>query len=473
MDCFENSKRIVSGLTFFLLLVSMSSCSSGGQKEPDKSISGRIPEAGKIHEKIACSSAPEFTYALYLPSGIKSDATQTWPVIIAFDSHGSGLIPVQKYRELAEKYGYILAGSNNSKNGQTPEQTGIIVSALIKEFLSRYPADTDQINLTGFSGGSRVASLSALTHNEIRGVIGCGAGFPGLKQYPERRFDYFGIAGLSDFNLNEMVQLEASLQKNNFRHCFMTFNGPHAWPPSENMEMAILWLSFNAMKDGRIKKDDRLIGSALNKMTTMADDRIKEKNMLEAANILEYELNCLGGLANTSATGEKLNKVRQNPVYRKQLKHREDMLLKEKQEQQLMMNQLFVKDIKWWKDYINKYKTGEIHPGDVEEQIKNKRLLSFLSLLCYSNALTAINQNNTELSFRIVDIYELADPANPEPDYLRSILFMRQKDTVSSMNQLQKAVDKGFSDKLRVMQQDEFQNLRDYRPYFDLLQKMK
>ncbi len=237
--------------------------------------------------------------------------------------------------------------------------------------------------------------------------------------------------------------------------------------------MAILWLSFNAMKDGRIKKDDRLIGSALNKMTTMADDRIKEKNMLEAANILEYEMSCLGGLADTTATGEKLNKVLQNPVYLKQLKHREEMLLKEKQEQQLMMNQLFVKDIQWWKNNIDKYKTAETHPGDVEEQIKNKRLLSFLSLLCYSNALAAINQNNTELSFRIVDIYELADPANPEPDYLRSILFMRQKDTVSSMNQLQKAVDKGFSDKLRVMQQNEFQNLRDYRPYFDLLQKMK
>jgi len=465
-------KETFTGLVFSILLIFTNSCSSGVKKATD-SPPEKTLVSGKIDEKVTCSENPEFTYSLYLPSKAIPGTSQTWPVIIAFDPHGSGLTPVRKYRELAEKCGYILAGSNNSKNGQTASETENIVHSLILDFLSRYPIDTNRIYVAGFSGGSRVASLAALTHKEIKGVIGCGAGFPGWNQLPAQKFDYFGCVGLADFNLNEMVRLDTSLQKMHFRHCLVTFDGPHEWPPMEIMEKGFLWLSFNAMKDGRIKKDDLLIGSIKTKMAKLATNQMEEKNRLESAGFLEYGLNCLEGLANVTSIEKVLVELKQNPGYRRQLKHRKNLLIKEQMEQKMMTDQLFVKDKKWWKNQIGKYKSTGNSSDDVEENMKNKRLLSFLRLVCYSNARAALNQNNIALSFRIIDIYELSDPMNPEPDYLRSILFMREQDTVSSMAQLQKALDKGFSDKVRIIQQNEFQGLKDYRPYFDLLQKIK
>ena len=34
---------------------------------------------------------------------------------LCFDAHGKGLLPVELYKDEAEKYGYIVVGSNNSK----------------------------------------------------------------------------------------------------------------------------------------------------------------------------------------------------------------------------------------------------------------------------------------------------------------------------------------------------------------------
>src|SRR6266404_2597304 len=71
-------------------------------------------EAGKVIDSVICKADPAQSYALYIPS--KGNATAL-PVIYFFDPHGSGALPLNKYRSLAEAYGFILAGSNNSKNG--------------------------------------------------------------------------------------------------------------------------------------------------------------------------------------------------------------------------------------------------------------------------------------------------------------------------------------------------------------------
>jgi len=462
-------KGIIIGMTFLFIVIFTGSCTSNGSKSSGNKTVRELPETGKIHSEITCSIDPAYTYTLYLPMGVKPGTGQSWPVIIAFDPHGSGLFPVQKYRELAEKYGYILIGSDDSKNGQTAAETRNISTALFTEIINNYPSDTSRIYLAGFSGGSRVASLVALTNNKVRGVIGCGAGFPGLNRIPDEKFDYFGCVGLADFNLNEMVQLDNLLTKMSFRHFIITFDSTHAWPPGEIMEEGILWLTFNAMKDRIIKTDQKLIDSFRNRMDKKAKNILNEGKYLEAASIIGFELNALQGLADTTIISKSLTGLKQTPAYNRQSNLRSEMLATEQNEQQMMTGQLFVKDAKWWKNQISKYEK----PGDVEENMKNKRLLSFLSLLCYSNANAAMKQYNTELSLKVIDIYELADPGNPEPNYLRAILFMHRNDTTMSMNQLQKAVSKGFSDKVRVMQQKEFQGLKEYRPYFDLLQKIK
>jgi hypothetical protein len=103
----------------------------------------------------------------------------------------------------------------------------------------------------------------------------------------------------------------------------------------------------------------------------------------------------------------------------------------------------------------------------------NARLKAFLSLVCYSNADAAVKQRNREVAKTVITVYEMADPQNPEPNYLRAIILLQRYDSTAAVKQLEIAVSKGFSDKLRMMKQPEFQALKNSPEYFDLLQKMK
>src|SRR5580704_3827412 len=70
---------------------------------------------GQIIAHVPCAKDATQSYALYLPSNYTPD--RAWPVIYAFDPGGRGQNPVTRYQDAAEKYGYIVAGSNNSRNG--------------------------------------------------------------------------------------------------------------------------------------------------------------------------------------------------------------------------------------------------------------------------------------------------------------------------------------------------------------------
>jgi hypothetical protein len=70
---------------------------------------------GTIVPVVVTMAEPDQTYALYLPSSC--DARRTWPAIFAFDPAARGQLPLECFRESAEKYGYIVVGSNISRNG--------------------------------------------------------------------------------------------------------------------------------------------------------------------------------------------------------------------------------------------------------------------------------------------------------------------------------------------------------------------
>src|SRR5215471_5562230 len=70
---------------------------------------------GQIVAKVSCTQAPAQSYALYLPANY--DAARRWPILYAFDPGARGKAPVERYREAAERFGWIIAGSDNSRNG--------------------------------------------------------------------------------------------------------------------------------------------------------------------------------------------------------------------------------------------------------------------------------------------------------------------------------------------------------------------
>src|SRR5439155_27107316 len=70
---------------------------------------------GTIIDDVKCAADPTQSYALYLPSTYSRD--RLWSVLIAFHPAARGRAMVEKYQAAAEQYGYIVAGSNTSRNG--------------------------------------------------------------------------------------------------------------------------------------------------------------------------------------------------------------------------------------------------------------------------------------------------------------------------------------------------------------------
>jgi poly(3-hydroxybutyrate) depolymerase len=202
---------------------------------------------GSLVPAVKCSADASESYALYLPSNYPPD--RAWPAIFAFDPGARGTVPVERYQAAAEKHGYIVAGSNNSRNGPWEVSTKA-ARAMILDAGERFHIDARRVYVAGMSGGARVAIGVALGSQGIAGVIASGAGFPDSKPRKAVPFAIFGTAGTEDFNLSEMRQMDRALTS---PHRLTVFEGGHVWLSSELAMQAVEWLEIQAAKSGLAK----------------------------------------------------------------------------------------------------------------------------------------------------------------------------------------------------------------------------
>lgn len=205
--------------------------------------------SGQIIAHVSCAKDATQSYALYFPSNYMTD--RSWPVIYAFDPGGRGQNPVERYRAAAEKYGYIVAGSNNSRNGPWAVSQAA-VGAMTGDVSTRFNIDEKREYVAGMSGGSRVALGIALSSPDIAGVIASSAGYPDNNVRKQLPFPVFETAGTEDFNYMEMREMDRALET---PHRLAIFEGSHIWLPSEVAMEAVEWMEIQAMKSGRKPRD--------------------------------------------------------------------------------------------------------------------------------------------------------------------------------------------------------------------------
>lgn len=207
---------------------------------------------GQIVDSVECASDNGQHYALYLPSNYKP--SRQWSVILAFDPQARGRVPVERYQQAAEKYGYIVAGSLNSRNGpwEPAMNAAKVMTADVK---ARFSIDPKRVYTAGMSGGARVAMKIALESRQIAGVFASSAGFPD-QFIPHPPFAVFGSAGTDDFNHLEMYQLDRRMTS---PHRVLYFEGGHTWLPAEMALQAVEWMELQAMKSGLRQRDAALL----------------------------------------------------------------------------------------------------------------------------------------------------------------------------------------------------------------------
>ena len=205
---------------------------------------------GQIVDTVTCAADPTQSYALFLPRAYTAD--RAFPVILAFDPGGRGRTPVERYQAAADQYGFIVAGSNNSRNN-SPD-IGRAVAAMSADVLSRFRVDERRLYVAGMSGGARVAFSVALgSPDHVAGVIASSAGYPDNKPRKALPFPVFATAGTEDFNHLELRRLDRALTS---PHRLSVFEGGHVWLSSDLAIEAVEWMELQAMKSGRKPRDE-------------------------------------------------------------------------------------------------------------------------------------------------------------------------------------------------------------------------
>src|SRR6185436_9469722 len=268
-----------------------------------------IPK-GQVIEKIEALNDSSQSYALYLPSNYTPD--RKWPVLYAFDPGARGRVPVERFKEAAEKYGWIVLGSNNSRNG--PWDLAVNAwNAMQIDTHQRFSIDDERMYATGFSGGARAAVRVAIGCKCLAGVIAGGAGFPvDLAPSPQMHFVFFGAAGVDDFNYPELKSLQEPLTKAGISHRVQTFEGRHEWPPISVATAAVEWMELHAIKAGKRPRDDAFVNARWQQRLNEARTLEEAKQYYEAYQLYLDLAQSFKGLRDVAEIETKVNQLADN-----------------------------------------------------------------------------------------------------------------------------------------------------------------
>jgi dienelactone hydrolase len=277
---------------------------------------------GQIIDSVRCLTAPAQQYALYVPSNY-SPARQ-WSAIFAFDPGARGRAGVERFQAAAEKYGYIVAGSLNSRNGPW-EPSLEAAKAMMADAVRRFSIDTKRIYTAGQSGGARVALGIALDSNQIAGVFASSAGFPDevQKSVP---FPIFGKTAVDDFNYLELRALDRVVTT---PHRVVVTEGGHAWMSSETALEAVGWMEVQAMKSGLRPQDPKLLDGIFSERVAQVN---AQKDDLNAVLALESLAADFQGLKDVSKFAQRAAALRNQKDVKREIA--EDHLAEQREAKQ-------------------------------------------------------------------------------------------------------------------------------------------
>ena len=250
------------------------------------------PPRGQVIEKVACQGDSSQTYALYLPS--RYDPVHPSPILYAFDPRARGRVPVELFSAAAERLGYIVVGSNNSRNGPSAPIVAAL-NAVWTDTHARFVLDPKRIYATGMSGGNFPARL--LLAQAGAGMIACAGAFvPDDLAAVKPHQAWLATAGFGDFNFDLNRSAVRELAGRGVVTRLASFDGGHAWPPEDVASRALDWLELSAMRAGNRPSDPAFVQAQLETGLARGDALIAAGRAHDAADEKGWLARELAGL---------------------------------------------------------------------------------------------------------------------------------------------------------------------------------
>ncbi len=447
----------------YLLLSIYGLCSSCEQKKKtgseeinqEKENKPVQPEKGRVYSRTTSNGS----YSLFIPESFSGN--EKLPAILFLDPHGDGKIPLERYRSLAEKHKFILVCSNDSKNGMNFDQVNQIVSALLNECTANLPCNPKRITVAGFSGGSKAALIGGNTVSGFNGIVYCGAAFP--PGSIDVKIPVLGIVGKRDMNYTEVRNFNFSMDPLNIPHLLIEWNGKHEWPDSATFQHAFYWTILNDIRKKNVEVDSVLIQD----LESSIQKHLKSStNPLDKELILQEAIGLLNQLTSVTYYQNQLSLLKRSAEYTSAKIKQDKILDKEDKLKQLYGNSFLDKEWSWWTREVN------ILSAD-KNNSSNQRILGYISLAAWSYSSRAVSENNSTLAKRSLDIYKLADPENPEHEFLQACLSAKNGNADSAMYFLKKAIELGLTDIGKIENEKDLIDLRSRNDYNELISSLR
>jgi poly(3-hydroxybutyrate) depolymerase len=155
-----------------------------------------------ITKELITSKGVTRAYYLYVPASVKPSA----PVPLIVLLHGSGRVGnslVEKWKDLAKKEGFIIAGpdSTNTRMWRSPEDGPDYLRDLVEELKAKYPINARRVYLFGHSAGASFALRMSLMESQYFAATAIHAGYlddADLIDLAKRKIPMFIQVGDSD-----------------------------------------------------------------------------------------------------------------------------------------------------------------------------------------------------------------------------------------------------------------------------------
>jgi dienelactone hydrolase len=435
--------------------------------------------AGKV-TKLDCAASPLHSYTLYLPSGY--DPARRWPLLLAFDPSAEGERPVNAFREAAERYGYIVAASNESRNYSPWAGNLAAAAAVWQDVSTRFSVEPERVYTTGFSGGARVALEVALQTESVAGVFVHGGGFREREHLElELPFVLVGAAGNQDMNLREIEQMHDSLVARGWPSRRLIFKGGHRWAPAETIERALAWFELQAFRKGSARRDPEWLEQqyelALRETRSLGDSY---------AALLEYEQQLrdfegLVGLEPSRAERRRLIALPSTRRERKAVEKRQRVEDRRRQELAALMKQVerSVDDDLAQRAAFRRLAVtlkgivAEQRSSVLKDVAMANRLLLFVSTVGFEWAEIASSEQRWREAEGFFRVGLLAAPEEAELHFRLAECYARQRKMPAAWAALQAAVDLGFDSIERLSASAALRRWHENESYISILKQLQ
>lgn len=256
---------------------------------------------------------PSAKYTLYVPTQATSGKPS--PVLLIFDPRGRATLAAELFRAAADRHGWILVSSNDSRSDGPWEPNQKAIDALWPE-IRLLGIDETRIYATGFSGGAIVSWFLAQATGQIAGIIAVGGRLPPEIPTKKLGFVHFGLAGIWDYNYEEMKGMDALVAKRGQAHRLEIMPGVHSWCSAEMAGLAVDWMELQAMRSHLRPVDPAFVEAAWLADTAAAKQLEASGNLLEAARRWRAIGRTFEGLRETRGATSEAERIEEIPLYR-------------------------------------------------------------------------------------------------------------------------------------------------------------